>query len=29
VISNGQIKFAGELATLRQGDTLKRAYLGG
>ncbi len=29
VISNGQIKFAGELAGLRQGDTLKRAYLGG
>jgi branched-chain amino acid transport system ATP-binding protein len=29
VISNGQIKFAGELASLRQGDTLKRAYLGG
>ncbi len=29
VISNGQIKFAGELATLRQGDTLRRAYLGG
>jgi branched-chain amino acid transport system ATP-binding protein len=29
VISNGQIKFAGDLATLRQGDTLKRAYLGG
>jgi branched-chain amino acid transport system ATP-binding protein len=29
VISNGQVKFAGELAALRHGDTLKRAYLGG
>jgi branched-chain amino acid transport system ATP-binding protein len=29
VISNGQVKFQGDVATLRHGDALKRAYLGG
>jgi len=29
VISNGQVKFAGDVTTLRQRDALKRAYLGG
>jgi branched-chain amino acid transport system ATP-binding protein len=29
VISSGQTRFAGEVATLRQGDALRRAYLGG
>ncbi len=29
VISNGQVKFQGDVAALRHGDALKRAYLGG
>jgi branched-chain amino acid transport system ATP-binding protein len=29
VISNGQVKFQGDVTTLRHGDALKRAYLGG
>ncbi len=29
VISNGQVRFQGDVTTLRQGDALRRAYLGG